>query len=221
MRMMRIGKKSAAIAIGLASTLVIAVAASADTGYATAAVTQVSTGTVTTYPAALPECNVLLGVPDFVPIPGFTAYGEVFAGPFTHVSGKSKESKLLSKSGIEVAQNATVCLVSAPDESWNASFYGAVQGVAAITRVDGRGKHSLTAEYGSPVAGTVNLATGAITVQWLEGGAYQITGVSGKYADAFEVAETGAATATAYSHGYGSPEVGTLAISFDFKAKDR
>lgn len=213
MRILGSGRKWGAAVVGLAVALAMTTAASADMGLATASVTQLSVGT----PGTAPDCTQIVGAP----VPGFSQIGEVFAGLFTDVSGRSRESKLLSKSAVRVVQDAAICLVSVPDPAGYVEFYGVVGGSATIARNDESGKNTLTAVYGSPVSGKVNVVTGEIAVQWLPGGAYTIAGVTGKFARAFEVGETGTATATAYSPALGVPEVGTFVISFNFEGTDK
>lgn len=201
----------AALTVAFATALIVTGAASADTGLATATIKQLSPGV----PAAPPDCTLIVGAP----APGFSLSDEVFAGPFTDVSGKSAESKLFLKSNVQAVQNAAICIVSEPDALGYVNFFGLVGGTATIDRTDAAGKNTLVATYGSFAAGQLNLLSGEIAVQWLPGGSYTITGASGKFAKAFAVGESGAATATAYSPGAGSPEVGTLVISFDFEGK--
>ena len=207
MRVLKVNRFWPALAVAFGAALVIVTAASADTGLATATVVQQAPG-------------VQQGILCAPGVPGFVALGEIFAGPFTEVSGKSKESKLLEKSSVTVVQNATICIVGYPDGSGNVPFLGSVSGDATITRKDSSGRNVLGASYGSPVAGTLNVFSGAINVVWQPGGAYVITDASGKFARDFTVGEYGTATATASSPGYGAPESGVLQISFDFEAKN-
>lgn len=207
MRVLKVNRFWPALAVAFGAALVIVTAASADTGLATATVAQTSAGTRVNI-----EC-----APG---VPGFLALGEAFSGPFTDVSGKSKESKLLEKSSVAVEQNATVCVIGYPDAYYNVPFAGSVYGTATISRHDSSGKNVLGASYGSPIAGTLNLLTGAINVTWQPGGQYVITDVAGKFAKSFTVGEANAATATASSKGLGAPESGVLQISFDFEPKN-
>lgn len=202
MRFVKSMKTVGALLAAMGAALAGTVAASADSGVATATVVQMEKGTTT--PIACP----------FNPFaPGFLVTGEVFAGAFGRVTGNTPQAHALRGSQIEVAQDAVICVAGAPDAEGDAPFAGVVFGTATIIKGNPE-KGELAASYSSPVTGTLNVFTGAISVEWTPNGVYGITGATGRYAGLF--IPGGTADVTAESHRGTAPEVGTLDLTFNF-----
>lgn len=139
--------------------------------------------------------------------PGIAVTGEVFKGSFNSVSGPAS---VLHGSKLTITQAATICLIAPPDPAGNVPFIGGVSGTFVATKGN-PGRGTLIGAYGSPMAGTVNVNTGGLSVTWTAGGAWGAVFADGLYASL--VGHGGPASAVASKPVGRAPETGVLSLT--------